>query len=523
MGKIDLPLRPWAPQWIGVLTVLLIIIPIGMINGANIGSMLEVSDSLGVLSEDIAMGFYATSAGMTVAYPLVKTVVNAVTPKTLLLSDLIIQIFLCLFCTWTDNIDLIIVASFFIGFVRAFIIYWFFISFMPILAPNNTRSELYAWFFPFLFGVGQISIALTAQLAYHYDWTYIYRFLAVNLLLAVIFVLVFFRYAKRPIHFPWCKLHYRSMFLVGSGLLMTMYVFIYGKQQDWFESRKIVAYSIAAPLLLVCFFWQQTASKRPYLSLYPLLRKKNVIGYIYMFITLFFSTSTILVTNYLNNILRTDSVYSNGIVMWLLPGFIIGGIIGYWWYRYNQWSFRFLIIGGILCSAAFFASMYLGMTPDSTYEMLYLPMLVQGIGMMILVIGTAVYVFEGLEAPYWLSNIFFMLFFRTTLAAVIGMSVYNNTLYYLQQKYMVRLSNTITLADSVASARYSDTLQGALINGHGMSEARQIATNTLYSVLQEQSTLMALKSIFGWLLIAALIIATVTYYIPFYKTDKGIL
>lgn len=517
MGKMNLPLRPWVPKWVGVLTVLLIIVPIGMINGANIGSMLEVSDALGVLGEDIAMGFYATSAGMTVAYPLVKTVVNAVTPKTLLLADLIIQVFLCLFCSWVHNIDLIIVASFLIGFVRAFVIYWFFISFMPVLAPNNTRSELYAWFFPFLFGVGQISIALTAQLAYHYDWTYIYRFLSVNLLLAIIFVLIFFRYARRPIHFPWRKLHYRSMFLVGTGLLMVMYVFIYGKQQDWFNSRRIMAYSIIAPLLLAGFVWQQTASKRPYLSLYPLTRRKNVIGYIYMFITLFFSTSTILVTNYLNNVLKTDSVYSNGIVMWLLPGFVVGGVIGYYWYRVGRWPFRILIVGGMLCSAFFFAGMYFGISPDSTYEMLKFPVFMQGMGMMVLVIGTAVYVFEELEAPHWLSNIFFMLFFRTTLAAVIGMWVYNNALYYLQQKYAVRLSGTFTSVDSIASSHYSEALQNALADGHGMSEATQVATNTLYTVLQEQATLMGLKTIFGWLLIAALFVAIISCFVPFYK------
>lgn len=520
MGKMDLPLRPWVPRWVGVLTVLLIIIPIGMINGANIGSMLEVSDALGVLSEDIAMGFYATSAGMTVAYPLVKTVVKAVTPKTLLLADLVVQVLLCLFCAWIHNIDLIIVASFFIGFVRAFVIYWFFMSFMPALAPTGSRSELYAWFFPFLFGVGQLSIALTAQLAYYYDWTYIYRFLAVSLLLAIIFVLVFFRYARRPIRFPWHKLHYRSMLLIGTGLLMVMYVFIYGKQQDWFNSNRIVAYSIAAPLLLVGFVWQQTASKRPYLSLYPLMRWKNVIGYIYMFITLFFSTSTILVTNYLNNVLKTDSVHSNGIVMWLLPGFVVGGIIGYYWYKAGRWPFCLLIIGGMLCSTIYFAAMYFGMSPDSTYEMLRLPMFIQGVGMMVLVIGTAVYVFEELEAPHWLSNIFFMLFFRTTLAAVIAMSVYNNVLYWLQQKYALRMSDTLSAADPVASARYTEALSGALANGHGMNEATQVATNTLYTVMQEQTTLMGLKTIFGWLLIAALVVAAVSYFVPFYKNSK---
>ena len=35
------------------------------------GSMLEVSNTLGTNSEDITMGYYAASAGMAIAYPII--------------------------------------------------------------------------------------------------------------------------------------------------------------------------------------------------------------------------------------------------------------------------------------------------------------------------------------------------------------------------------------------------------------------------------------------------------------------
>ena len=64
MVKLNLPLRPWVPQWLGIVTMFVVMFPIIMLNGTYTGSMLEVSSTLGILSEDITMGYYAAAAGM---------------------------------------------------------------------------------------------------------------------------------------------------------------------------------------------------------------------------------------------------------------------------------------------------------------------------------------------------------------------------------------------------------------------------------------------------------------------------
>ncbi len=74
MVKLNLPLRPWVPQWLGIVTMFVLMFPIIMLNGTYTGSMLEVSSTLGILSEDITMGYYAAAAGMAVAYPIIPQV-----------------------------------------------------------------------------------------------------------------------------------------------------------------------------------------------------------------------------------------------------------------------------------------------------------------------------------------------------------------------------------------------------------------------------------------------------------------
>lgn len=341
MVNLNLPLRPWVPQWLGALTLFLIFIPTAMLNGAYTGSMLEVSSSLGVFSEDISMGYYATSVGMAVAYPVVRKVLDSVPPKSLLLGDLPLQALLSYFCTYSNNIDIIIVCSFFIGLLKAFVMLWCIIHLQPLFSPGNVRSEFYAYFFPLVFAMGQLSMALTAQLAYYYDWRYMYYLMMLGILVAILFILVCFRYARVPARFPLGEFDFRSMLVISTAMLMLLYVFTYGR----------------------------------------------VLGYLYMFLTLFFSSASTLTTTYLTSVLSVDSVHTNSLSLYLIPGFAVGGFACFWWFRWQRWRFRFLIAGGMACYALYFAILYFGVSPASTYEMLYFPMFLRGLGMMILVIA----------------------------------------------------------------------------------------------------------------------------------------
>ena len=58
----------------GIVTMFVLMFPIIMLNGTYTGSMLEVSSTLGILSEDITMGYYAAAAGMAVAYPIIPKI-----------------------------------------------------------------------------------------------------------------------------------------------------------------------------------------------------------------------------------------------------------------------------------------------------------------------------------------------------------------------------------------------------------------------------------------------------------------
>ena len=506
MVNLDLPLRPWVPQWLGALTLFLIFIPTAMLNGAYTGSMLEVSSSLGVFSEDISMGYYATSVGMAVAYPVVRKVLDSVPPKSLLLGDLPLQALLSYFCTYSNNIDIIIVCSFFIGLLKAFVMLWCIIHLQPLFSPGNVRSEFYAYFFPLVFAMGQLSMALTAQLAYYYDWRYMYYLMMLGILVLSI------RPSACPLPTRGVRLPQHARHLDGDvDASLCLYLRPRPRLVCLVEADHLPLSGPPSRGSLCLETANLGAALRPPSDTPPLEVRPRLPLHV---------PHPVLQLCEYPSVLSVDSVHTNSLSLYLIPGFAVGGFVCFWWFRWQRWRFRFLIAGGMACYALYFAILYFGVSPASTYEMLYFPMFLRGLGMMILVIAFGVFVVEEIDPKLMLTNAFFVISVRSAFAPVMGVSFYTNALYYLQQRSLTRLSEQLTLADPLAAARYNDTLQQALASGHGMAEAQQLATNTLYNLLQQQSLLLGLKTLLGYLVIATLLLAIVSRFIPFHQTVK---
>lgn len=460
------------------------------------------------------------SAGMAIAYPIVPKVLDALSSKFLLLTDLSIQFLLSWVCARSQNIDLVIICSFFIGFLKGFLMLWFIRRATKIFSPKNVRSEFYSYFYPLVFAGGQVSMIVTAELAYHYNWQYMYYFMMMMLMASILIVIVCFRHNRplKPIRLS--ELHIREMLVIATGLLMLMYVINYGKVLDWMSSFKIRLYLVIAPILIAFFIWKQYHSKQPYVNLAPLYQPKAIVGYLYMMLVMFFSTSTTLLTNYMTSILKVDSTHTYQLYIYLLPGYALGAFICFWWFRWQRWRFRFLIAGGMSCFAAFFGILYFTVSPESTYEMLFLPVFLRGLGMLVLIIAFALFAVEELNPKFLLANAFFLICFRSVLAPILATSFYSNTLYRLEQKYMYSLSETISQTNPLAASQFNQSLTQHLAQGHEYTEATQMATQTLYATLQQQSLLLSLKHILGYLFVISLVIAIVSRFIPFHKTIR---
>lgn len=518
MAQQKLPFRKWVPRWLRTVVGFAILLPITLISGAYTGSSIDISGALGVMSEDITMAYYAAAAGMAAAYPLIPKVRPVATTKTILLGSLICQVVLSMICAGAESIAVVTACSFLIGTMKAFSMLEMIIILKPIFSRRDVRSEFYAYFYPIVFGAGQVSMLLTSEVAYNYQWQYMYYAVSIMLLVAILLVLVCFRYGRRPIHIPFKEMDFKSFFYISGAMLMTIYLFTYGKVEDWFDSKLIWAFALAIPLLIWLFIRAQQGKEPPYVNLQVIRHKKSLVGYLFMSITMILSASSALVSSYTSSVLRLDSVHSNGLNLMMIPGFIVGAFVCFWWFRLQIWKFRVLIFWGMACFVGYFGMLYFGVTPDGSYEYLYLPTMLRGAGMIILFIAFGVYAVEGMNPKLMISNAFFLVTSRSMLAPVVGASLFSNLLYRLGQRNSMVLGQEITATDPISSARYDQYLSAALASGHPIEQAQQIATTNLGSLLSMQSNLLTIKTILGYLLIISIILMVVARFTPFHRT-----
>lgn len=497
MRRIELPVRRYIPQWMVMLTMFMILVNIVLVNGAYLGSSIDVSGALGTTSEDITMAFYACSIGMVVANPLVQKVRQIMTTKTLLLTDIALQCLFSMICAGTYHMEVMIICCFIIGLLKTFLLLEFIILMTPLFTPGNVRSESYSWFYPLVFGGGQFSIPLTAWIAYNYKWQYTYYFVIILLLVTMSMIIVCFRDARSPKIAHIKEINFRSIFFVSISYLVLVYSIVYGKILDWFNSDLIVSFVSGGVGILSIFIYHQCTSKKPYISFRPLRNLKSIVGYIFMFICVFFNSDTSIVNNYITYALHLDNIHANALVLWTVPGYILAGIIGFWWFRLQKWRFRYLVSVAFWMYAIYFIILYFGVSPVSRYESLFIPTVFKGTAFMLLVIAFGVYAAEDIESPYLVSNTFFMISTRSVFAPVISMALFSNYLYNMQINSMMKLSEYYTNVDT---------------NAHG----KQI--ESLVQFIQDQSMLIGIKNAIGYLTISSIVLAVITIFIPFHKT-----
>lgn len=513
-ARLKLPLRQGVPTWLGIVTVFAALLPMLMVNGAYTGSAVDVSGTLGAMSEDILMTYYATAVGMAIGYPSVRKLRVATTPKATILIGLAIQTLLSIICAHATTILVMMTASVLIGFTKSFVIFECVVLIRPLFT-EGIRSEFYAWFYPIAFGVGQISIAITAQLAYYYNWQYIYYLVLLMTLVGIILVMCCFRYMPRPTVPLWRNLDWKSVMLVATVMLMTIYLFLYGRTLDWFASVRLRVLAVLIPPLAVLFLFRQRDNGGRFIHLFILRSVSRLVGYVFVFLAMMFATTNVLITRYQNTVLRIDSLHANFLCLWMIPGFIVGGMVCFWYFRLKPFRYQYFVSIGFLSYTVYLALIYFGVAPTATYEALRLPMFFRGLGMIMLFIALALLLVGDLSGKSVSSNTLFMVGLRSAIAPAVSSSMFTNWLYHLQTAEIVHLAVNMRADYPLFTEAYSSRLSSALQAGESITDATLTVNQAYLSSLQQQTMLIGIKEIVGWMLICAIIATLASLLVPF--------
>jgi hypothetical protein len=205
--------------------------------------------------------------------------------------------------------------------------------FLPLMVMIGNRGMFYGAFYTFVLVFNQIAGYYAAEVSIHYNWQHFYVIMAVACFVLALVHWVFMHDKYFALKVPLHYIDWLSILLFVSTFMFSAYVFSFGKQQDWLNSKNIINASIAAFLSFALLTIRQLTLKRPYLS-FKIFTKNNVQhGLLMLFMLGMFLGTTTIQNSFAVGVLGYDQLTNAKLNILMIPGLILAGIMAIIWFK----------------------------------------------------------------------------------------------------------------------------------------------------------------------------------------------
>ena len=465
----------WVPKPVQLLMIVLLLIVVMPIGGVYTGNISFMVSGTGAMQEYFLWANYATTIGMGASMPVVLRLKLRFKVRDKVVILLVFLGLLSYVNATTQNPMVIVIVSLIIGFLKMIITIELF---LPLMVMLGNRGVFYGVFYTFVLLLNQITAyyAVEISILYNYQQFFILASVLCFVLALLCWVLMHDQYfaLKVPLHY----IDWLSILLFVSTFMFSAYVFSFGKQQDWFNSKNIISASIAAFVSFALMAIRQLTLKRPYIS-FGIFTKSNVIHGLFMLLWLGMFLGTASIQNiYSVGVLGYDQLTNAKLNLMMIPGILLAGIVAVFWFK-KEIPLKMFVFSGFASMTGFVIIMYFSMVLEFNYENWYLPMFLKGFGIGSLFISIWFYALDQLELNEMLAAIGLVLVWRTFLAVGIFSALFS----WFQYQFQIT-----SLGDS---AVYMD----------GMTISPQTVVANMRTI-QLNAIIAANKKIFGYVIIA---------------------
>lgn len=423
--------KSWVPKPAQLLLIVVFTISIMSINPVNTGNISMMVGDLGTMPEYLMLANFASFIGMATSMPLVLRVKMRFRTKEIMVTSLAVTAVLSFIIATTSVPEIIIAASFVMGFFKMFMMMEFILPLMFILSPDGKRGRFYSIFYPFSIVTGNIAGYYITKLAFNTTWQYPHLVSAAVCLVLIMLVSIFQHNQRFARKMPFSQIDWLSMIFFSGTFMFMAYFLSFGKTLNWFESPEIHLTFWGTLISFVLLALRQLSLKRSYIS-FDILRKSNVqSGLLMLLFTGVFLGATSLQSVYAVGILGYDVLTNASLNVMMVPGVIIAGIVAFYWFK-NERPLKMFVFSGF---AAFFLNsvmMYFMMVPELNYSQWLLPMILKGYGLSALFIAVWFYTLDKLEVDNMLKAIGLILVFRSFVSTAVFSAFFSWLQYQLQ-------------------------------------------------------------------------------------------
>lgn len=460
----------WVPKPIQLLLIILLLTLVMPIAGVYTGNISSLVGGTGAMTEYFMWANYANTIGMGACMPIViRLKLRFKLRDKMVLLLVLLGVFSYVNAT-TLNPMIFVFTALFIGFMKMIITIELF---LPLMMMIGNRGVFYASFYSFVLVISQVASYYAAKFSLLYNWQHFYVFVSILCFVLALIHWVFMHDKYFALKVPLHYVDWLSIILFVSTFMFSAYVYSFGRQQDWFNSKNIINASIAAFVSFALLSVRQLTLKRPYLS-FGIFKKSNVQNGLFMlfWLGMFLATASMQNT-FAMGVLGYDQLTNAWLNILMIPGIILAGIIALFWFKKEK-PLKMYIFSGFAAMSGYAIIMYFSMVPEFNYENWYLPMFLKGFGMCSLFIAIWFYTLDKLEMMEMLAAIGLVLVWRTFLSV----GVFSALFAWLQYRFQV-----IAIGDLAV-----------YVDGLTMSPQNVMAN---MKPIQLNAILVAMKKIFG--------------------------
>lgn len=532
------PFYNWVPKPVGIIILLFFFLPILSVGGVYSVNSTEMMSGLGIISEHIQFANFVTSIGMAAFAPFLYELVCIRREKLMCIGGFALMYVFSYVCAKTDSIFLLALCSLLTGFLRMVLMmvnlftlikYAFGMEATRNITPGMEPKDAAGWdkldiekcvsqpvVYLFFMILGQMGTALTAWLAFEYEWKYVYYFMMGILLLSILILFITMPNHGFTGRFPINFRKFGNVTAFCISLTCITYVLVYGKVLDWYDDQSI-CWATAVSILFAGIFIYMDATRRSSYFILGALRLRTIrMGALLYLLLMIINSSAMFVNVYAGVGMHLDNLQNASLANWCMVGYFIGALISIVLGSKGV-HLKYLFALGFFFLALSAGFMYFEVQTAGLYERMKYPVIIRTIGMMILYALTAAYANQRMPFKYLSTWICIMLTVRMVLGPGIGGAIYSNVLQERQQHYITRYAQNVDLVNPEASASYINTVQGMQYQGKSETEAHHMAAMSVKGRIQVQATLSAVKEMAGWTIYAGVICMIFVLVVPYPK------
>jgi len=468
-------IRPW------ILFVFFIIYQFS--GGVYLAAVSEMVGSLALTQEDIMMAGYASLVGLALTFTIMFRLRFRFSTKTALMTTAI-GIIVCNFiCMHNDSVPVLVATCFVAGFFRMWGTFTCNTNIQLWITPKRDLSVWFCYIEVCVQGFMQLSGLTTVYIAFLTKWQYMHWFI-IGLLFCLLFVTFFaFRHYRGMKKLPFFGIDWLGAVLWAVTVLSAIFVFNYGDYYDWYQSTYIWMGTVFGLVSLALNVWRASFIRHPFLANETWCFRNVWLTFVlFIGVEILISPAHLFEHVYTEAILNYDSLNLISLNWVVLTGFACGTLFSYRTFALRKWKYKTMTVIGFSFLVCYLLVMYFIIDYNVPKEMLIFPLLIRGLGYIIIDIA---FITALSAVPF--QNFFQALTIQAFVSACCGVLIGNA---FLTQVFKFTMKK-------------NQMLLGANLD-HVNPLANQMPFATLYGNLQQQVMLVSMKEIYGWLCIAGL-------------------